>query len=156
MEKDLKHIRFNRLRDIVTIPHLPEVLDEVTYIANASNFRRALLNQFGRPDFDPSKEIAEQEDTRMTYNGYCRYLRNDLRYIFHRGENRTGMQYKRDVKYIARQMIIRGDVSFFSSYREPGLTPPGDGRLSRWRSRTPTRTTSGSASTSPRASTRSR
>ncbi|KAK2612051.1 hypothetical protein QQS21_001900 [Conoideocrella luteorostrata] len=109
-ELPCRHIKFTRLKDLVTIPNLPETIDEVTYISNASNFRRAFLNEFANPDFDASKEIAEKEDTRMTYNGYCRFLRNDLRYIFHRGENRSGMQYKRDIKYIAKQMIIRGDA----------------------------------------------
>ena len=77
-------------------------------MANASNFRRALLNQFGRDDMDIRKEIAEKEDTRLTYCGYTRFLENDIRYIFPLNENRSGSAYRRNVKFIAREMIKRG------------------------------------------------
>jgi len=104
-------ISFTRLKDIVDIPNLPETIDEITYVANASNFRRALLNQFGDPKLDVEQVIRDDEDTRMTYCGYKRFLTNDLRFIFTRGDDRSGKQYKRDVKYLAHQMIIRGIVS---------------------------------------------
>lgn len=80
-------------------------------MANASNFRRALLNQFGNSDLDVTKEIAEKDDTRLTYCGYTRFLENDLRYIFIGGANRSGHKYRKDVKYVAKQMIYRGYVS---------------------------------------------
>ncbi|KAI0429012.1 pyoverdine/dityrosine biosynthesis family protein [Xylaria sp. FL1042] len=110
VEKGFKHIQFSRLKDLVDLPGLPDVLDEVTYVANATNFRRALMNQFGDPNFDATKEIAEKEDTRLTYQGYSRNLGHDLRFIFLRSESRSGKQYKRDVKYLSKQMIIRGDA----------------------------------------------
>ncbi|KAJ5435512.1 Pyoverdine biosynthesis [Penicillium cf. griseofulvum] len=102
------HIRFTRLKDLVNIPNLPDKLEEITYIANASNFRRALLNQYGKADLDVTKEIAEKDDTRLTYCGYTRFLENDLRYIFSVGGNRSGHKYRKDVKYVAKQMIYRG------------------------------------------------
>ena len=105
------NITFTRLKDLVTIPGLPEQLDEISYVANASNFRRALLNQFGDPNLDVDQVIADDQDYRLTYSGYKRFLTNDLRFIFTRGEDRSGAQYKRDVKYLAKQMIIRGIVS---------------------------------------------
>ena len=108
--KSYKHIEFSRLRDLVSI-QLPAQLEEVTYVANASNFRRALLNQFGKDDLDVHKEIAEQEDTRLTYCGHSRFLFNDLRYIFPQSESRGSNKYKRDVKFLAREMIRRGFVS---------------------------------------------
>jgi len=111
IEKGFNHIEFSRLRDLATVPNLPEKLDEITYVANATNFRRALLNQFGNPDFNVEKEIREKEDTRLTYCGYTRFLENDLKYIYSEGSTRSSNGYKRDVKYIAKQMIMRGDVS---------------------------------------------
>jgi pyoverdine/dityrosine biosynthesis protein Dit1 len=108
--KGFKNLRFSRLKDLVDMPGLPDELDEVTYVANATNFRRALINQFGDPNFDATREIAEKEDTRLTYQGYSRNLGHDLRFIFNRSESRSGKQYKRDVKYLSKQMITRGDV----------------------------------------------
>ncbi|THC88914.1 hypothetical protein EYZ11_011643 [Aspergillus tanneri] len=108
VEKECTHLRFSRLKDLVHMPGLPDPLEEITYVANASNFRRALLNQFEKSDLNVTKEIAEKEDTRLTYYGYTRFLENDLRHIFERGENRSGMKYRKDVKYLAKQMIARG------------------------------------------------
>ncbi|CAD6582681.1 MAG: hypothetical protein ASARMPRED_001032 [Alectoria sarmentosa] len=101
------HIEFSRLRQLVDID-LPEQLDEVTYVANATNFRRALLGQFGQDGLDVHRLIEENEDTRLTYCGHSRFLFNDLRYIFPKSESRGSNQYRRDVKYIAREMIKRG------------------------------------------------
>ncbi|KAK3168984.1 hypothetical protein OEA41_005432 [Lepraria neglecta] len=108
--KRFPHIEFSRLRQLVTID-LPEKLDEVTYVANATNFRRALLSQFGKDDLDVHKLIEENEDTRLTYCGHSRFLFNGLRYIFPKSELRGSNQYKRDVKFIAREMIRRGFAS---------------------------------------------
>ena len=109
------HLEFSRLRQLVAID-LPEQLDEVTYVANATNFRRALLNQFGRDGLDVHKLIQEDEDTRLTFCGHSRYLKNDLRYIFPKSEIRGSNQYKRDVKFLAREMIRRGFVSVPTAY----------------------------------------
>ncbi|KAJ5616473.1 Pyoverdine biosynthesis [Penicillium hordei] len=110
IESGCTHIRFTRLKDLVDIPGLPDKLEEITYVANALNFRRALLNQFGNPNLDVTKEIAEKDDTRLTYCGYTRFLKNDLRYIFPIGENRSSRKYLKDVKYVAKQMIYRGSA----------------------------------------------
>ncbi|OQD71076.1 hypothetical protein PENPOL_c001G04563 [Penicillium polonicum] len=110
IESGCTHLRFTRLKDLVDVPGLPDKLEEITYVANALNFRRALLNQFSNPDLDVTKEIAEKDDTRLTYCGYTRFLKNDLRYIFPIGENRSSRKYLKDVKYVAKQMIYRGSA----------------------------------------------
>lgn len=106
-EKGFNHIEFSRLKDLVDFP-LPEKLDEITYVANATNFRRALLNTFGKPDLDIDHEIATQEDTLLTYRGYKRFLESDLKQIFPLGEGRSNRQYKNDVSFLAKQMLMRG------------------------------------------------
>ncbi|KAG8525197.1 uncharacterized protein KY384_008841 [Bacidia gigantensis] len=106
-ENKFPHISFSRLRQLVDID-LPERLDEVTYVANATNFRHALLSQHGKDELDVNKLIEQNEDTRLTYCGHSRFLFNDLRYIFPKSELRGSNQYKRDVKFIAREMIRRG------------------------------------------------
>jgi pyoverdine/dityrosine biosynthesis protein Dit1 len=85
-------------------------MDEMTYVANASNFRRALLNTYMRPDWEWS-EVRRSEDVCATYRGYIKFLETDLEYVFPQGKDRSRSRYKRGIEYIARQMLARGDVS---------------------------------------------
>ena len=110
IRKGFDRIGFSRLRDLVDFP-LPEKLEEITYVANATNFRRFLFNKYGKDDLDINHEIATNPDTQLTYLGYRRFLESDLRYMFPLGEDRSNRAYKRDVKYLAKQMLIRGHVS---------------------------------------------
>ena len=105
-----EHIEFSRLKDLVRLPLAPD-LEEVSYVANATNFRRALLNQFGKDDMDVDREIRMNEDTLLTYCGYTRFLENDLRHIYPLSKLRSNHKYKRDVKLVAKEMIKRGHVS---------------------------------------------
>lgn len=89
---------------------LPETLTEIMYIANCTSFRRELLNKYGKDDLDIDSEIASNPDTKLTYLGYKRFLESDLKYIFPQGPDRGANEYKRDCKYIAKQMLIRGYV----------------------------------------------
>jgi ATP-binding cassette, subfamily G (WHITE), member 2, PDR len=112
MATELKcdHIRFSRLRDLVKF-HGPDELNEITYVASATNFRRALLNEFGKDDLDIDHEIETNADTTMTYLGYRRFLVSDLQYIFPLSDGRSKTAYKKHVKYLAKQMLVRGYVS---------------------------------------------
>lgn len=115
--KGFTNISFSRLKDLLLNGSengfsLPEVdLREVSYVANATNFRRHLLNRHGKEGLDIEHEIATNPDTLMTYRGYCRFLESDLQYIFPTGKDRSTKAYKRDVKYLAKEMLIRGYVS---------------------------------------------
>jgi pyoverdine/dityrosine biosynthesis protein Dit1 len=107
--KDFKHIQFSRLRDLVSLP-LPDHLDEMTYVANASNFRRALLNDFSDPNWE-WKDVSQNEDVCLTYRGYIKFLETDLQYVYPQGPDRTKTKYKKGIEYIAKQMLARGHVS---------------------------------------------
>ncbi|CAG8961937.1 hypothetical protein HYFRA_00014095 [Hymenoscyphus fraxineus] len=107
INKGFTHIEFAHLNDIVHVPRLPATLNEVTFVANATNFRRCLLNEFAHHDMDIDHEIATQEDILMMYRGYKRFLESDLRYIFPAGGGRSNGQYKRDVKFLAKQLLAR-------------------------------------------------
>lgn len=109
-EMGFTNIEFSRLRDFVDFK-LPEPLDEIHYVANATNFRRFILNKFGKDDLDVDHLIAVDEDTRLTYQGYRRFLMSDLRHIFTLGADRSHRAYKRETKYLAKQMLVRGYVS---------------------------------------------
>lgn len=101
------------MKDLLKFP-LPEELREITYVANCTNFRRFLLNQHGKPDLDIDHEIATNPDVRLTYLGYRRFLESDLKYIFPPTEDRTKNGYRRDVKYLSKQMLIRGYVRAYA------------------------------------------
>ncbi|KAF7556944.1 hypothetical protein G7Z17_g989 [Cylindrodendrum hubeiense] len=109
IQNNFNHIGFSRIRDLLDIPQHEE-LREISYIANCTNFRRLLLNTYGRADLDIDHEIATNPDTKLTYLGYKRFLESDLKHIFPRGADRTINSYKRDCKYLAKQMLIRGDA----------------------------------------------
>ncbi|RMJ09524.1 hypothetical protein CDV36_010863 [Fusarium kuroshium] len=106
--KGFAHISFARLRDLVDID-LPKELDEMTYVANASNFRRALLNTFSKPGWTWD-EVRQAEDACMTYRGYIKFLQTDLETVYPIGDDRTKSRYKRGTEYIAKQMMARGDA----------------------------------------------
>ncbi|KAG7406663.1 Spore wall maturation protein DIT1 [Fusarium oxysporum f. sp. rapae] len=105
--KAFSHLSFSRLQDLVAVKGLPNDLNELTYVANATNFRRTLFNKYGRDgDLDIDHEIATNSDTLGTYKGYCRFLKSDLQHIF--GPAKSSAKYRKDVKYLAKQMLIRG------------------------------------------------
>ncbi|KAF5636745.1 ABC1 transport [Fusarium tjaetaba] len=105
--KGFSHLSFSRLQDLVAVKGLPNELNELTYVANATNFRRTLFNKYGRDgDLDIDHEIAVNPDTLGTYKGYCRFLKSDLQHIF--GPAKSSAKYRKDVKYLAKQMLIRG------------------------------------------------
>ncbi|TLD30090.1 Palmitoyltransferase [Venturia nashicola] len=106
-EMGFTNIGFSRLNDFVDF-NLPEALDEIHYVANATNFRRFILNKFGKDDLDVDHLIATDEDTRLTYQGHRRFLMSDLKHIFTVGADRTSNAYKRQTKYLAKQMLVRG------------------------------------------------
>ncbi|OAA53543.1 transferase family protein [Cordyceps fumosorosea ARSEF 2679] len=106
--KGFNHVSFARIRDLVDCPDLPAQLREITYVANCTNMRRVLLNEHGRDDLDIDKEIVDNPDTKLTYLGYRRFLESDLKHIFPTDKDRTNRAYKRDVKYVAKQMLKRG------------------------------------------------
>lgn len=110
---------------------MPDELDEITYVANATNFRHALLARFSRVDSDVSTRIAEDEDTCMTYRGYIKFLETDLKDVYPVCETRSKSKYKKGIEYVAKQMIRRGEVSStnargFSYLQYAGLTGEGN------------------------------
>ncbi|KAK0644302.1 taurine catabolism dioxygenase TauD [Cercophora newfieldiana] len=114
--KAFKHIKFSRLNDLLHTD-LPNELDEMTYVANATEFRRLLLNNFSRPNWDSALEISTNEDTCLTYTGYLKFLETDLENVYPVGANRSRKQYKKGISSIAKQMLFRGDA-FARAVRE--------------------------------------
>ncbi|KAF3055077.1 Spore wall maturation protein DIT1 [Daldinia childiae] len=87
-KKGFRYIEFCRLKDIVNVD-VPNELDEIRYVANATNFRHALLQQFSKPGYNVSLRISEDEDTCLTYRGYIKFLETDLQNVYPVGEGRN-------------------------------------------------------------------
>jgi len=119
-DMDFKNLSFSRLRDLVDID-MPKNLEEMTYVANASNFRRALLNTFTKPGWSWD-QVRQMEDQCMTYRGYIKFLQTDLETVYPVDESRSKSAYKKGIEYIAKQMMARGEVSSFSSSQALLLT----------------------------------
>ncbi|GAB0138222.1 hypothetical protein EsDP_00006461 [Epichloe bromicola] len=107
VEKGFTHVEFSRIRDLVSFP-LPQQLEEITYVANATNFRCYMLNKHGKPNLDVDAEIANNMDTLMTYRGYSRFLHSDLQHAFHSKKSLGANEYRRNVKFLAKEMLRRG------------------------------------------------
>lgn len=115
-EKGFEHISFSRLNQLT---HLDEDLrlTEMTYVANATKYRATLVNTYGRDDWDPSKEIAQSEDTCLTYRGYIKFLQSDLAHTYPASERTSNNAFKTGIEYIAKQMLKRGQA-FAHAVRE--------------------------------------
>ncbi|KAI1072912.1 hypothetical protein LB507_008975 [Fusarium sp. FIESC RH6] len=107
-DMDFKNLFFSRLRDLVDID-MPKDLEEMTYVANASNFRRALLNTFSKPGWSWD-QVRQMEDQCMTYRGYIKFLQTDLETVYPLDESRSKSAYKKGIEYIAKQMMARGEA----------------------------------------------
>ena len=66
VQKVFNQVDFFTLKDLINLP-LPEKLEEITYVANATNFRRFLFHKYGKDNLDLDHEKATNPDTRMTY-----------------------------------------------------------------------------------------
>ncbi|KAF6753613.1 Pyoverdine/dityrosine biosynthesis protein-domain-containing protein [Ephemerocybe angulata] len=115
-EKGFNHIKFSRLGELLgTNSH--DELDEIAYVANATECRRALLNIFSTPNFDPAFKISTDEDICLTYRGYLKFLETDLQHVYPIGAGRSRSKFKKGISYIAKQMLIRGNA-FARAVRE--------------------------------------
>lgn len=109
-QRRFHNVRFARMKDLLEMD-LPDDMREITYVANCTNFRHLLMTKFGRHDLDIDQEIATNSDIKLTYLGYKRFLESDLKFVYPQGPDRTSNDYRRDCKYLAKQMLIRGYVS---------------------------------------------
>ncbi|WEW55604.1 hypothetical protein PRK78_001035 [Emydomyces testavorans] len=114
--KGFSHIKFSRLTGLIPLA-VPEDLDEVSYVANATNFRLALMNNFSSKDWDVSNKIVEDEDVCMTYRGYLEFLPTDLAETYPISRSFSKSKFEKGTESIAKQMLIRGQA-FARAIRE--------------------------------------
>lgn len=116
-----KIIQSNELHHVSALPLVDllghsntEGLTREEYLIHAGCYRRELVVRFGPRNFDSHKAVKEEEDTRMTYRGYIKFLTKDLMYTKMATDTQDlpnpKKRYKEAIEVLAYQMITRGKV----------------------------------------------
>jgi pyoverdine/dityrosine biosynthesis protein Dit1 len=141
-----QNIRLLRVMDILGYTAGRE-LDRELYLSLAQRCRDHLMTSYGRTEEEVRVMMREDSDTLLTYCGFIRFLESDLRHSKVATTATSGQKYRKCVKKVAINMMIRAEVSKTLLIRHHSLTLHS---LSRSCSRRVTQTTCGSQSTLPR------
>ncbi|KAL9595341.1 MAG: hypothetical protein Q9219_006495 [cf. Caloplaca sp. 3 TL-2023] len=109
--KGLNHISAFRIVDLLNHPNTDRLTRE-EYLIHAGCYRRELVARFAPRNFDSHAAVVEEEDTRMTYRGYIKFLTKDLMYTKLATDTMNmpnpKKRYKEAIETLAYQMITRG------------------------------------------------
>ncbi|OAL43312.1 Clavaminate synthase-like protein [Pyrenochaeta sp. DS3sAY3a] len=114
------HIEFARLKDLLGIASLRDETDDMAYAAAAPSIRLALMHRYGTFNWDAvtnESYVKNDENKRLTYCGYLKFLSLDLAHTYPIGPGRTKSAFKRGVETIAKSMLKRGEA-FARAVRE--------------------------------------
>ncbi|CAG8107369.1 unnamed protein product [Penicillium olsonii] len=112
VEKELHHVKFIRLFELLEHPWFPTSTPQAAknaYLAHAGCLRRELMYTYGDPSFDAAKAIKTDNDTCLTYRGYIKFLTKDLAHQ-KRPQDMSKRGWQAKIAETARQMIIRGKM----------------------------------------------
>ena len=119
-DKELHHVSALRIVDLLGHANT-EGLTREEYLIHAGCYRRELVARYGPRNFDSHAAVQEEEDTRMTYRGYIKFLTKDLAYsklaTETQGQANPKKRYKEAIEALAYQMITRGKVGSLYSTR---------------------------------------
>lgn len=118
--KGYTHIEFARLKDLLGNSSLRDETDDMAYAATAPSIRLALMHRYGSINWDAftnESYVKDDENKRLTYCGYLKFLSLDLAHTFPVGPGRTKSAFKRGVEVIAKSMLKRGEA-FARAVRE--------------------------------------
>lgn len=118
--KGYTHIDFARLKDLLGNSSLREETDDMAYCASAPSVRLALMHRYGALNWDAitsESYVKNDENKRLTYCGYLKFLSMDLATAFPVGAGRTKSAFKKGVEVIAKSMLKRGEA-FARAVRE--------------------------------------
>ncbi|PVH97869.1 Clavaminate synthase-like protein, partial [Periconia macrospinosa] len=118
--RQYRHIEFARVGDLLGGDCTLDILDGMSYSAVASTLRFTLMQRYGSPGWDAIRSdsyVKNEENKRITYCGYLKFLELDLASRFPIGEERTKSQFKKGVEMIAKRMLKRGEA-FARAVRE--------------------------------------
>ena len=140
-----QNIRLLRVMDILGLTAGRE-LDQELYMSLAQQSRDQLMTSYGRTEEEVREMMRDDPDTLLTYCGFIRFLEGDLRHSQVAKTATSGQKYRKCVKKVAIQMMIRAEVSKTLLIRYHSLTLHSLSRSCSWRV---TPTTCGSQSTLP-------
>ncbi|KAE9379914.1 hypothetical protein N431DRAFT_324377, partial [Stipitochalara longipes BDJ] len=104
-----KNIKLVRVMDILGYTDGPENTDQEQYLSLAGKCRSELLERYGRTEKEVRDMMRDDPDTLLTYCGFDRFLKTDLRHSLLAQNATTNMQFRRQVKQVAIQMMIRAE-----------------------------------------------
>lgn len=106
----LSNIRLMRVMDIMGYTY-DKALDKELYMSLAANCRRDIIDSYGRTEDEVRWMMKHDPDTLLTYCGFIRFLETDLRFspITAATKAISGSQYRKTVKKVAIQMMIRAE-----------------------------------------------
>jgi len=104
-----QNIRLLRVMDILGYTAGRE-LDWELYISLAQQCRDHLMTNYGRTEEEVRAMMREDSDTLLTYCGFIRFLESDLRYSKVATTATSGQKYRKCVKKVAINMMIRAEV----------------------------------------------
>jgi len=80
-----------------------------SYLALADTARKAVVSEHGRSEEDIRALILNDSDSMLTYRGFIRFLETDLRHSPVAAQAKSGQQFRKIVKKVAMQMMIRAE-----------------------------------------------
>ncbi|KAF2724383.1 hypothetical protein K431DRAFT_310319 [Polychaeton citri CBS 116435] len=106
-EKRFNSIKLARVFDLQATTQIH--MDKETYMSQVSNCRAELLREYGRTEDEIRELIQSDSDSLLTYRGFIRFLEKDLKHS-HIGKTAvSGAEYRRRVKRVATNMMIRAE-----------------------------------------------
>ncbi|KAF1951536.1 Clavaminate synthase-like protein [Byssothecium circinans] len=105
--RNYQHIDFARLKDLLAVDHLTGDFDDMSYAAAAQGWEEVKRESY----------VKDDENKRLTYCGYLKFLELDLASLYPIDESRTKNKFKKGVQKIAETMLKRGEA-FARAVRE--------------------------------------
>lgn len=105
-----QNIHLLRVMDILGYT-ADQVLDWPLYSSLTQRCRDDLLHSYGRTEEEVRAMMREDSDTLLTYCGFIRFLESDLRHSAVAKAAASGHKYRKCVKNVAINMMIRAEVS---------------------------------------------
>ncbi|CAG8007298.1 unnamed protein product [Penicillium nalgiovense] len=107
VEKGYACIQFHRIMNMLGL-YTDAQISKSDYVKLCGLSRAELHRRCGRPEFDIDKFLKSDEDYLRTYNGYDKFMKVDLKFSPVTKDCAGPKQYKKKIKSIAKEMIVRG------------------------------------------------
>ncbi|OAK97477.1 hypothetical protein IQ06DRAFT_327855 [Phaeosphaeriaceae sp. SRC1lsM3a] len=113
-------IEFARVKDMIPTNYHLDDFDDMSYSAIASSLRFALMQRYGNTGWDSAiteSYVKNDENKRLTYCGYLKFLELDLASRYPLSDERPRKKFKKGCEMIAKTMLKRGEA-FARAVRE--------------------------------------